>query len=102
MPAVLCRHLGGGDLCNHVIGRQDVSMLSIDDDARAGRLKFAFQLLRDIEKFPEKRIAVKRVFLFDVAMNGNVDHARRDLADQPERASARWRYREDATRQVWK
>jgi hypothetical protein len=53
VPAVLCRHLGGGDLCNHVIGRQDVSMLSIDDDARAGRLKFPFQLLRDIEKFPK-------------------------------------------------
>src|SRR6185503_6914752 len=82
MPPVLGSHLRGCDLRNDVIGCQNISMLRIDDDARARCLKFPLQLSRHVEKFPEQRIAVKRIFLFDTAMNGNVHHARGDLANE--------------------
>src|SRR5215510_13062133 len=81
-PAILGCDLDGGGLHNHVVGREYVALLCVDDDARSDRLALALELRRQIEELAERRVAVVRVVLLAPALAGDVDDAGRDLAHQ--------------------
>src|SRR4051812_28878674 len=80
--AVLGDDLRRGDLRDDVIGGQYDAALRIDDHAGAAGFDFLLQLLRHVEKFPEERILVERIVLAHFAVDRDVDHGRRDLADE--------------------